>query len=441
MKLHKVIGLTICLLIGLILSSGPASGRVYIDINQPFVRKIPLAAPDFVPLKSGGSAPVSISQGLPQMLSHNLDLTGLFIVLDKRTFLEVNKKAGITEGKINFKDWLMIGSELLIKGAYDITGNNLTLELRLFDVFEGRMLLGKRYTSVLKDGQAMITRFINEIMLILTGERGVFGSAIAFVNKQDQNKNIYMVKFGQKDTIKITNNRSLNLSPAFSHDGNELAYISYKTRKPELYVRRLSDGRERKVSSPKGLYISPQFTPSGAILVSISQSNYSNIYLLDGIGRIKRQLTRLWGINISPTISPDGKRFAFVSDRAGTPQIYTASMTGGDVSRVTFEGEYNTDPEWSPRADRLVYVGAHGGRFNIYTIKSDGTDRQQLTSEEADDTNPCWSPNGRLIVFTSTRLGRSMIFTMTANGERQRPLALSLPGEQSSPTWSPVILD
>ncbi|MBW2091738.1 MAG: PD40 domain-containing protein, partial [Deltaproteobacteria bacterium] len=292
-----------------------------------------------------------------------------------------------------------------------------------------------------RDGQAMITRFINEVLLILVGERGVFGSMIAFVNKQDQHKNIYLMKFGQKDIIKVTKNRSLNLSPAFSYDGNELAYISYKAGKPRMYLRRLSDGRERVISTGKGLYLTPNFTPSGDIMVAISESNYSNIYLLNKFGRIKRQLTRLWGINISPTISPDGKKFAFVSNRAGSPQIYISTITGGEIQRVTFEGEYNTDPQWSPRGDRLVYVGSHEGKFNIYTIKPDGTDRQQLTSNEADDTKPCWSPNGRLIVFSSNRLGRSMIFTMTANGERQRPLISSLPGEQTAPTWSPVRLD
>ncbi|MBW2059980.1 MAG: PD40 domain-containing protein [Deltaproteobacteria bacterium] len=441
MKFSRKVGLLVCLLVGLILVSCPAMGRVYIDINQPFARKIPLAVPDFVPLDLAASAPVEISQSLPRLLSQNLDLTGLFIVLDKRTFFEADKRAGLAEKDINFKDWLMIGSELLIKGAFKVHGEELTLELKLFDVFENRMLLGKRYKSVMKDSQAMISRFSNEVMLILTGERGVFGSVIAFVGKEGLNKEIFITRFGEKDLVKVTNNRSLNLSPAFSRKGDELAYISYRSRKPELYVRRLSDGRERKISVVKGLYISPNFTPLGDILVAISRANHSNIYLVDRLGHIKRQLTRLWGINISPTISPDGKQFAFVSDRAGTPQIYISSITGGEIRRVTFEGKYNTDPQWSPRGDRLIYVGSHEKRFNIYTIKPDGTDRQQLTSNEADDTKPCWSPNGRMIVFASNRLGRFVIFTMTANGERQRPLVLDFPGEQTAPTWSPAAVD
>ena len=441
MKFSKVITAAICLLVGTFLFGSPASGRVYIDINQPFTRKIPLAVPDFVPLVPGESSPSEISQELPRTLSHDLDLTGLFIVLDKRTFLEANKKAGITEGNINFKDWLMVGSELLIKGAFEVKGDKLTLELRLFDVFEGRMLLGKRYTSVLRDREAMITRFINEVMLILTGERGVFGSTIAFVNKQGQKKNLFLLKFGQKDIIQVTDNRSLNLSPAFSYDGTELAYVSYKTGRPKMYIRNLLTGRERIISTAKKLYLSPSFTPSGNILVSISEADYSSIYLLDKFGRIKRQLTGQWGINVSPTISPDEKHFAFVSDRAGSPQIYISKITGDEIQRVTFDGQYNTDPQWSPRGDRLVYVGSDKGKLNIYTINPDGTDRQQLTSEEANDTNPCWSPNGRLIVFSSDRLGRSMLFTMTANGERQRPLILDLPGEQTAPAWSPARTD
>ncbi|MBW2622140.1 MAG: PD40 domain-containing protein [Deltaproteobacteria bacterium] len=441
MESRRKILIIICLLAGLMILSATAQARVYIDINQPFARKIPIAIPDFVPLDREGPSPKEISRDLARTMAENLDLSGLFILLDKRIFLEGDKYAGILKTEIKFKDWLMIGSELLVKGAFELKGDELVLELRLFDVFEGRLLIGKRYASVVQDGVAMVNRFINDILLVLTGETGVYGSLIAFVGKKDGNKEIYFTRFGWKDIFEVTANRSINLSPVFSRKGDEVAYISYKSGRPQLYIRNLFENREEKVTNGKSLYLSPAFTSGGGLLAAISRQNQSNVYLLERNGVIKRQLTHRWGINISPTISPDGKQVAFVSDRAGSPQIYIIPFAGGESTRLTFEGDYNTDPQWSPRGDRIVFVGMAGDQFNIYTINPDGSDRQQLTSDEADDTNPTWSPDGRMIVFASTRLGPSKLFTMTANGERQRPLALNFQGEQTSPAWAPVRLD
>lgn len=433
----KFLLLSLCL--SLILTASLAQARVYVDVNKPMAKKLPMAIPDFVPLDPTWKGNSGTATGLVKMMGANLDLTGIFTILDKRTFLEQNKRAGLENLPIEYKQWRMVGSELLIKGAYGLSGDTLTLELRLFDVFEKRMLLGKRYTGEIREGRAMVNRFLNETMMTITGERGVFESRIAFVGKKPNgNKEIYIARFGRRDVFQVTNNGSINLSPVFSADGQSLAYISYKSRRPRLYIRNIKERIEKRFTSGKNLLLSPSFTTFGDILVTISRSSNSNIFLLDKNGARKRQLTNSWGINISPTISPDGKNFAFVSDRSGRPQIYISDLQGGEPRRITFEGKMNTDPQWSPRGDRLVYVSSNEGRFGISTIKPDGTDNQTLTTNEADSNRPSWSPDGRIIVFASTRHGSSRLFTMTANGERQRPLDLNFKGSLSTPFWSPT---
>ena len=413
-----------------------ASARVYVDLNQPFARKMPMAVPDFTPLDRGAPAPDTLAKDLPRSLGDGLDLTGLFIVLDPKTFLGADQGSQPSTGPTRFKEWLAIGADLLVRGGFRLTGNNLVLELELYDVFEQRQLVGKRYTTTFDDRFNVMSRFMNEILFALTGERGVFGTTIAFVGKTDGIKEVYTAEFGQPGVRQVTKSRSLTLSPVFSRRGDELAYLSYKTGRPHLYLQSLSDRVERRISIGLDLYLSPCFTPAGQLLVAISKSRATNIHLVDRSGREQRQVTQGYGISLSPTLSPDGQRMAYVSDQAGHPQIYIMPVEGGEPRRITFEGNYNTDPQWSPRGDRLVYVGNDKGKFIIYTLKPDGTDRQQLTSGGGDDTSPSWSPGGRMIVFTSNRLGPSRLFTMTANGERQRPLTLDFKGEQFDPTWS-----
>ncbi len=82
-----------------------------------------------------------------------------------------------------------------------------------------------------------------------------------------------------------------------------------------------------------GGHLSPTYTPQGNVMCAISGKYDTNIFVLDPAGRSPVQVTREWGINISPTVSPDGTQMAYVSNRAGGPQIYVSSVSGGPARR------------------------------------------------------------------------------------------------------------
>jgi TolB protein len=54
--------------------------------------------------------------------------------------------------------------------------------------------------------------------------------------------------------------------------------------------------------------------------------------------------------------------FTLASDRGGRPQIYKVPASGGDASRVTFEGAYNVSPRFSPDGRFLAYIRNDGGQ-------------------------------------------------------------------------------
>ena len=410
------------------LAAPAGATRVYIDIDQPFAKKFPVAIPDFPPLAGGAGGPADVAVGLPNRLGKNLDMTGMFIPLDKRTFLERNFRAGITGGpKISFQEWRAIGTEFLIKGAHSVSGDRLTLELRLYDVFEERMLLGKRYTAGRKDGRKIINRFTNHILYILTGEMGVFGTQIAFVSGARARKSVMLTEFGGDEVTGVAGHLGGPSTQPCMSSGNAIAYVHRNGRQWELVVG-------GQVISAGPLHVSPTFSPDGSILAAMSGKYATNIFRFSPAGGKPTQITRQAGINISPTVSPDGSRIAFVSTRAGNPQIYITSISGGGIQRVTAEGK-NTDPNWSPRGDRIVFCH---NESEIASIAPDGSDFQQLTYGQGRNTRPTWSPDGRLIAFASNRTGRSRIYIMSANGERQQVLLEDYRGGQGQPYWSPA---
>lgn len=406
----------------------------YIDISKPFLRKIPLAVPQFKN-ETGNSEEVQLSDLASGFLSESLDFTGYFKLLDREAFLFNAQTDGIITPKINFQNWKVVGAELLITGSYKFQDGKIGIELRMFDTFKARRILGKRYTGNVEDQRKIILRFCSEVIKYLTGTAGVFDSKIAFISNSSGNKEIYICEFDGHKPRRLTYNNDITISPAWSSDGKWMAYTSYKSENPDLYIRNLLNDREISVAR-QGLNITPDWVPGKfELAATLSFSGDPEIYLLTGEGKIIKRLTRKSGSDVSPSWSPDGKKFAFVSNRSGSPQIYIQDITTGEVRRLTFEGRYNTQPSWSPRGDKIAYASQVDGWHNIVVIGSDGEDAAQLTYESADNEAPSWSPDGSLIVFSSTREGPSRIYVMTAYGTDQRRL-LVMPGEQTNPKWS-----
>lgn len=407
----------------------------YIDITNPFMRKIPIAIPTFKAVEDGDSDS-PIRRQASDLLAETLDFTGYFKILDRAGFLADPQNQAIVGANIDFSAWTGIGAELLVTGGFIVRDDHIEVELRLFDTFKAQMLVGKKYTARLDDQRRMIRRFCSEVIFHLTGDRGVFESRIAFVSTGTGNKEIHICDFDGYNPKQFTTTKNITLSPAWSSDGRWIAYTGYGRGHPDLYIKHVTEKRGALVNR-KGINTSPAWLPGQfSLAATLSFTGDQEIYLLTGTGKIIKRLTHSRGIDVSPVFSPDGQKMAFVSKRSGTPQIYIQDLETGQSERLTFEGNYNTQPAWSPKGGRIVYTAMDKGAINLFSIGLNGEPPMQLTREAGDNESPTWSPDGSLIAFSSTREGPSRIYVMTAYGTDQRRL-IALPGEQSEPAWSP----
>ncbi len=409
-------------------------GKMFIDINSPSIPKIKIAIPDF----KESSAPKEhqeLTKAFPEVISHDLELSGYFISMDKDAFLDEDGPL-LTADNIRFKNWSVIGADLLLKGGYTCIGRSVEVEARLYDAFSGQQIMGKKFLGKIDKYRSLMHRIGNEIIFALTGHKGMFLSSLAFVGTATGHKEIYISDYDGHNTRRITTDRSIALLPRWSPDGEKVAYTSYKDGGAMLYLKDLSSGRTKRISGRKGLNIGASWASDGRQLaLTLSYKGNPDIYTIDLSGKIVERFTKHWGIDVSPAFSPDGSKMAFVSNRSGNPQIYVRDLVQGKEERLTFEGKYNTSPAWS-QMNRIAYSGISNGHFDIYTIDPGGGSPRQLTEGSGNNEDPCWSPDGRYIVFSSNRDSGYHLYMMNANGQNQRRISFTK-GEQTAPSWSP----
>ena len=408
-------------------------GRIYIDINAPSIQRIKIAIPDFKNFSEHTEHP-ELSAALPGVVSNNLDLSGYFTSMDQEAFLEGDDSSS-SIGDIRFKSWSIIGAELLLKGGYTIIGRSIEVDIRLYDVILGKQIIGRRVLGKIGEYRALMHRVGNEIISVITGHKGMFLSKLAFVGTSTGHKEIYISDYDGHNIRKITSDKSIALFPRWSPSGESIAFNSYKDGGPMLYIR---DGskKTRRLSGRKGMNTGASWSSDGRKLaLTLSPRGNQDIYTIDLKGKIIGRLTNHWAIDISPSFSPDGKKIAFMSNRSGNPQIYIRDLVLGRSERLTFEGKYNASPTWSS-LNRIAFSSMNDGRFDIFTISIDGSNMRKLTEDQGNNEDPCWSPDGRYIVFSSNRMGGYHLYIMNANGQNQRRITFSK-GEETSPSWSP----
>ncbi len=393
----------------------------------------PIAVPQLC--DQGGAGDESIK--IAETISKDLQISGLFKVLDPASFVEQAGKCAAPD-RVGYSDWSVIGAEGLVKGEIKQTGAAIEVRMYLHDVLQQKAVVGKRYEGETGDSSKIAHKFANEIVRYFTGEAGIFGTRLAYVARMGRFKELFIMDLDGSNIQQLTRDHGLAMSPSWSRNGDKIIYTSYKTRKPELYTISPDGGAAKQLTERQGLEIGAKFSPDGkSIVTSAAIAGISKIAILDLSGRLLEKLTTSDSIDVSPTYSPDGSKIAFCSNRGGGPQIYVMSSSGEPAKRLSYtNSSYCTSPSWSPKGDKIVFVCRAGGN-QLFISSPDGGHPTQLTYA-GDNEDPSWSPDGRFIAFSSNSTGgaRTISVLSLLGGS---PTKIGSPqSEESQPAWSPL---
>jgi len=293
-----------------------------------------------------------------------------------------------------------------------------------------------------RDWRMAVHRTSDEIERWVTGQRGIAATRIAYM--RGQSIRIIDSDGAEEITVPIGENGG---SPAWNPGGTMLVYTTYGVSTSNVgshvVLIDLSTGRSRTLVPPgrNSLYLTPIFSPDGnSVIYSREGENGSDLFAVGINGSDPpHQLTAGRGtVNTNPTMSPDGRRIAFVSGRLGRPELYIMDADGTNLNVLTdydfSEKNYRSDPDWSPDGRLVAYQERINERFQIRTIPVKGGTPKQLTSD-GENEQPSWAPDGRHLVLTSTRSGARQLWVLDTESSTIRQLTKSAGSRLSS--WSP----
>ena len=178
----------------------------------------------------------------------------------------------------------------------------------------------------------------------------------------------------------------------------------------------------------------------GAPYISFNsdRAGQTDIYIIDTNGKNLRNLTNHL-VDCCATWTPDGRSFAFVSDRDKNNEIYIKTFNVAQARRLTDHPELDYAPAWSSDGNWIAFVSKRTEGYHIYKIDINGKNLQKLTNQGKDNSNPAWSPDRQSIAFNSIGNEGFGIYVMDADGKNPRLIinAFHVGGSPWSPAWSP----
>ena len=433
--------LTLLVLVLAAAACPPAAAELRIDITRGNVEPMPVAITRFV----GADTEFRLGEDIGQVISADLDRSGLFRPIDPRAFIQ---KPEAMKVRPRFGDWRQINAQALVNGTVEreIDGR-IKVTFRLWDVFAEQQMTGFIFRAAHAKWRRIAHKISDEIYRRMTGEDGYFDSRIVYIAESGppnrRKKRLAIMDQDGANHRFLTDGRDLVLTPRFSPTAQEITYLSYFHDQPRVYILDIDTGQQEVVGDFPNMTFAPRFSVDGnKIIMSLATNGNSDIYTMDLRTREVVRLTRHPAIDTSPSYSPDGQLITFNSDRGGSQQIYVMDANGSNVKRISFgRGRYAT-PVWSPRGDLIAFTKILSGQFFIGVMRPDGGG-ERLLSEGFLVEGPTWAPNGRVMMFfRETRgvgndSGSIKLYSIDLTGYNERQMVT--PIDASDPAWSPLI--
>ncbi len=348
-------------------------------------------------------------------------------------------------------------------------------------------------------------KFLSRPRISPDGQRVAFVVTTIDERKHDYHSSLWVTPSEGGEARRFTTGPAKAHSPAWSPDGRWLAFVSEREGeatgkdekeqkqqgkgKPQIWLIPTDGGEARQLTFMQHGASHPVWSPDSKQLlfsaavgpadeetedgkplpkarvidrlwyrldgVSFIYERRQHLFLVDVAGGEPLQLTDGDWDDSDPAWSPNGKRVAFVSSRAGDrwrlpcPDLYTLTIENGKAGNLQCltNGSIScSSPSWSPDGKIIAFLAAlklrSANHIDLYTIASDavqatatclttafeGTCMDWTNSDMGDDhlmPPPAWSSDSKTLYVLASQRGASRIYAIPVGGAKAQPPALT----------------
>lgn len=270
------------------------------------------------------------------------------------------------------------------------------------------------------------------LILLSTASAGIYGQGPRLaVEGEKRLSNIKQLTFGGE-----------NAEAYFSADGKKLSFQSKRDGRgcDQIYTMNIDGSNVKMVSNGEGRTTCAFFfdkdrkvlfgsthlggkecPPNPDLSKGYVWAIYPeyDIFSVNADGTGIKQMTSTPGYDAEATLSPNGKKIVFTSERDGDLDIYSMDTKGKNVKRLTNELGYDGGAFYSPDNKMIVYRSSHPKTpedvkkykdllaqhlivpttFEVWVMNADGSGKRQVTKLNAASFAPFFTPDGKKIIF------------------------------------------
>src|SRR5688572_32153 len=211
------------------------------------------------------------------------------------------------------------------------------------------------------------------------------------------------------------------------HEATRRTYAPFveTTRSPASFARALIT----REGSGGEINISPSLSPDGKRVVFLSERSLFSIdmYVADAAsGAVIRRLVEtaadphfdsLEFLSSAGDWAPDNRRFVFAALRKGQPGLIIIDTVSGSREREHVFPDLGQifNPVWSPDGRRVAFSALAGGFLDLYVFDLEASTLARLTEDAYADLDPEWSPDGRSLAWVTDRFSSNVDALMFGN--------------------------
>jgi Tol biopolymer transport system component len=231
------------------------------------------------------------------------------------------------------------------------------------------------------------------------------------------------------EATQVIGDEFLAVDPTWSGDSERLVFVSTRAGAVNLWEKHVESGRLRQITTGPGWDLFPSISRSGRLAYGLF-SHQVDLYATPANGQgDPRRLTQHTGDNFHPSLSPDGRKLVYQSNRTGDHEIWKLDLDTNQETRLTNNEAVDVAPDWSPAGDEISFVSTRGGKPQVWVMNADGGALRRLTEAATPGVGagwsdaqviPRWSPDGQSVAYLTANERVNELWRVDRDGTNAR---------------------